>query len=71
VGERGANIMASIFCSAFCFCFLFLLQRGWILKEDKYYYFELESEKETKQEIPSYKMIQYMLEYAKELERIV
>ncbi|CAH3177649.1 unnamed protein product [Porites evermanni] len=46
-------------------------KRGWILKEDKYYYFELESEKETKQEIPSYKMIQYMLEYAKELERIV
>ena len=51
--------------------FLFYIQRGWILKEDKYYYFEPETDKETQQEIPAYKMIQHMLEYAKELERIV
>ena len=49
----------------------FFLQRGWIVKEDKYYYFEPETDKETKQEIPAYRMIQHMLEYAKELERIV
>ena len=42
-----------------------------MLKEDKYYYFEPETDKEAKQEIPAYKMIQNMLEYAKELERIV
>ena len=51
--------------------FLVFFQRGWILKEDKYYYFELETDKEMQQEIPAYKMIQHMLEYAKELERIV
>lgn len=53
------------------FCSLFYIQRGWILKEDKYYYFEPETDKEMQQEIPAYKMIQHMLEYAKELERIV
>lgn len=53
------------------FCSFFYIQRGWILKEDKYYYFEPETDKEMQQEIPAYKMIQNMLEYAKELERIV
>ena len=51
--------------------FVVFFQRGWILKEDKYYYFEPETDKEMQQEIPAYKMIQHMLEYAKELERIV
>lgn len=49
----------------------FFSQRGWLLKQDNFYYFETETEKEAKQEIPAYKMIQHMLEYAKELERIV
>lgn len=49
----------------------FAEKRAWILKEDKYYYFEPETDKEMQQEIPAYKMIQHMLEYAKELERIV
>lgn len=49
----------------------FFPQRGWLLKQDNFYYFETETDKEAKQEIPAYKMIQHMLEYAKELERIV
>lgn len=49
----------------------FAQKREWTLKEDKYYYFEPDPDKEMKQEIPAYKMIKNMLEYAKELERIV
>jgi len=65
--------------SLFCCCgvenflpdSIFFPQRGWLLKQDNFYYFETETDKEAKQEIPAYKMIQHMLEYAKELERIV
>ena len=42
-----------------------------MLKSDKFYYFGEEGNKESKEGIPALKMIQHMLEYAKELERIV
>ncbi|XP_046848604.1 26S proteasome non-ATPase regulatory subunit 8-like [Xenia sp. Carnegie-2017] len=44
-------------------------KRGWKLNTKNFYIFEEESE--SKAEIPSINTIQHMLEYAKELERIV
>ncbi|XP_031560931.1 26S proteasome non-ATPase regulatory subunit 8-like [Actinia tenebrosa] len=46
-------------------------KRGWVLKPQNIYTFEDDNKKETSLEIPSHKMTQHMLEYAKELERIV
>ncbi|CAB3980216.1 26S proteasome non-ATPase regulatory subunit 8-like [Paramuricea clavata] len=48
----------------------FATKRGWKLGSDHVYIFE-DEESDTKQEIPSINTIQHMLEYAKELERIV
>lgn len=47
------------------------MQRGWTLTKDDTYIFEDDKKKETSLELPSHKITQNMLEYAKELERIV
>ncbi|KXJ24823.1 26S proteasome non-ATPase regulatory subunit 8 [Exaiptasia diaphana] len=49
----------------------FAVKRGWTLTTDNLYVFEDDNKKETSLELPSHKMTQHMLEYAKELERIV